>query len=141
LRRCFLSGNIRSSVLQKKFQEPQRPTNFWNSEMKAMAKFTTTGKRQTPGLSSLVAQLVSLASLKQTMTSTQRIGQTATAAYRSAVSSFAALACPAFAAIGSVGNLGTNGRTDARNHAGRPETLSINAADWKYAGIIRGGTP
>jgi len=135
LRRRFLSGNIRSSVLQKKFHEPQRSTNFWNSEMNAMAKLSTTGKRQMPGLSSFVAQLVSLAALKQTLATTQRVGQTATTAvYRTGSSLFAGLACPAFAAIGGVGS-------NARNHAGRPEALSIHATDWKYAGNIRGGTP
>ena len=98
-----------------------------------------------PGLSSLVAKLFSLAALKQTMATTQRVGQTATAAaYRSGSSLFAGLACPAFAAIGNFGNVGTigsNGLTGARNLAGRPETRSIHGTDWKYAGNIRGGTP
>jgi len=141
LAQAFFIRQYSSIGSAKEIPRTATTNKFWNSEMKAMAKLSTTGKRQMPGLSSLVAQLVSLAASKQTMATTQRIGQTATAAYRSGSSLLAGLACPAFAAIGSVGNVGGNVRTNARNHAGRPETLSIHATDWKYAGSIRGGTP
>jgi len=112
--------------------------------MNAMAKLSMTATRQMPGLSSLIVQLVSLAALKQAMEGTQRVQQEKAAAYHVALSLFARLACRAFAAIGKVGfggTIGNNVGTAARNRAGHPETLGISGADWKYAGIIRGGTP